>query len=114
MLSNNKGKHFNTLESCQQPTLQYSTSSDPIRLFFDPAGLISPTDEGLCRKVGDTYIDRSLSVQGTCGTDETMTDAKIKFLRETILPQALAFYTTALRVQPVQGNLTLATGYRIN
>ena len=85
-----------------------SASYSTIRIKIDTSSL-SPDqdDEAACRYTGDKYIYTSGSsrYQSTCTKDDVATTEKMNYLKYTILPKALEYYETHLRVVPTSAGL---------
>jgi len=83
----------------------------PIRIKVDVSRLAPGADPGFaCYSAGQSYkptLATSSTATATCGSQDVLTDAQRTYLVSTLLPQAVGFFTSALSVQPVVGNLTL-------
>merc|ERR1740117_221362 len=98
----------------QFPHLAYTGSTfQPIRVYLDLSHLSSDAGR-MCKTTGDTYHDGMEKKTYRCGVDDVATNSKLVFLRETLIPAAKQHFLRALRVQPVQGSIILATGYMGN
>jgi leishmanolysin len=90
--------------------LQGSTYS-PIRIKVDVSRLAPGADAGFaCYAAGQSYkptLATSSTATALCSSQDVLSDAQRTYLVATLLPQAVAFFTNALSVQPVVGNLTL-------
>lgn len=78
-----------------------------IRIFLDTSRLVS--DPGfMCTAAGQTYTNSlDTSVTGTCSQANVMTSAKRQFLENSVLAATKDYFTRALQVESVQGNLVL-------
>jgi len=83
----------------------------PIRIKVDVSRLYDGGDgQFACNTAGAQYIP-TLAVKstdrGTCTGNDVITAEKRAYLIDTLIPAAVAFYTKALSVRPVSGNLRL-------
>lgn len=94
----------------QGRAMQTATYS-PIRIKVDVSRLYDGADgQFACMNAGDIYIPtlaKASTDRATCTAGDVITEEKRAYLRDVLVPQAVAFYTQSLSVRPVAGNLTL-------
>ena len=80
-----------------------------LRVVVEDAAIASGSaDAGkMCGYAGQsyTYEDGATTYRSTCTKDDVATTAKRNYLRHTILPKALKYFTQHLKVVPVDGAL---------
>ena len=91
--------------------LQGGATYSKIRIKLDLSRLAPGADPFACYAAGQSYqptLSKTSSQRATCQAADVLSAAQSAFLTGTLLPQAVAFWQSALSVQPVVGNLTLS------
>lgn len=79
------------------------------KAFFDQ-GACPGSDCGHCTAAGQTVQTFEGAATTTCGADDVLTDAKKSYIMDTLMPRAMNFLSSALRINPVVGNLVVSGG----
>jgi leishmanolysin len=95
-------RHFTALQSAWQPIR--------VKVFFDQGDCAGGTSTcGHCTAVGNVVPTfESASSTTTCTSNDVLTDAKKSYIMDKLMPAAVAFYTSALNVVRVSGNLVVS------